>query len=155
MQIHLIAVGQRMDDWVNQGFTEFSKRLPPECRINLIEIPPNKRTKNSDISRVIEEEGERLLAAVPARSQVIALDVNGKSWSTEQLAEQLQSWLAEGRDIALLVGGPDGLSDKCRARAELSWSLSKLTLPHPLVRVVIAEQVYRAWSITKGHPYHR
>ena len=155
MQIHLIAVGQRMDDWVNRGFTEFSKRLPPECRINLIEIPPNKRTKNSDISRVIEEEGERLLAAVPARTRVIALDVNGKSWSTEQLAEQLQSWLAEGRDIVLLVGGPDGLSDKCRNRAELSWSLSNLTLPHPLVRVVIAEQIYRAWSITKGHPYHR
>ena len=155
MQIHLIAVGQRMDDWVNQGFSEFSKRLPPECRINLIEIPPNKRTKNSDISRVIEEEGERLLAAVPARSRVIALEVNGKSWSTEQLAGQLQNWLAEGRDIALLVGGPDGLSDKCRDRAELSWSLSNLTLPHPLVRVVIAEQIYRAWSITKGHPYHR
>ena len=155
MQIHLIAVGQRMDDWVSRGFVEFSKRLPPECKINLIEVPPNKRTKNSDISRVIEEEGERLLAAVPNRAQIVALDVNGKQWSTEQLAEQLQAWLADGRDIALLIGGPDGLSEKCRAEAQICWSLSKLTLPHPLVRVVLAEQIYRAWSITKGHPYHR
>lgn len=144
-----------MDDWVNQGFAEFSKRLPPECRIKLIEIPPNKRTKNSDIARVIEEEGERLLAAVPARALVITLDINGKHWSTDQLADQLQNWLAEGRDIALLVGGPDGLSGKCKARAEISWSLSNLTLPHPLVRVVLAEQIYRAWTILKGHPYHR
>jgi len=155
MQIHLIAVGQRLDDWVNQGFTEFARRLPPECRINLVEIAPNKRTKNSDMSRVIEEEGERLLAAVPARSHVIALDANGKQWSTPQLAEQLDYWLGDGRDMTLLVGGPDGLSERCKSVAESHWSLSRLTLPHPLVRVLIAEQIYRAWSILKGHPYHR
>ena len=155
MQIHMIAIGQRLDDWVNQGFTEFSKRLPPECRINLIEVTPNKRTKNSDIARVIEEEGQRILAAIPARSHVVALDVDGKQWSTEQLAGQLEQWLGDGRDIALLIGGPDGLSSACKAKAESHWSLSKLTLPHPLVRVVIAEQIYRAWSIIKGHPYHR
>ena len=155
MQIHLIAVGQRLDDWVNQGFTEFAKRLPPECRINLIEVAPNKRTKNSDISRVIEEEGERLLGAVPPRSHIIALDAGGKQWSTPQLADQMGNWLGDGRDISLLVGGPDGLSDKCKTTAETHWSLSKLTLPHPLVRVLIAEQIYRAWSILKGHPYHR
>ena len=155
MQIHLIAVGQRLDDWVNQGVGEFAKRLPPECRINLIEVAPNKRTKNSDISRVIEEEGERLLAAVPARSHLIALDSGGKQWSTEQLADQLDHWLGDGRDVSLLVGGPDGLSDRCKTAAETLWSLSKLTLPHPLVRVLIAEQIYRAWSILKGHPYHR
>lgn len=155
MQIHIIAIGQRLDDWVNQGFAEFAKRLPPECRINLIEVAPNKRTKNSDISRVIEEEGQRLLAAVPARSHIVSMDVEAKQWSTEQLAGKLDQWLADGRDIALLIGGPDGLSAACKARAESSWSLSKLTLPHPLVRVVIAEQIYRAWSILKGHPYHR
>ena len=155
MQIHLIAVGQRLDDWVNRGFSEFAKRLPPECRINLIEVPPNKRTKNSDISRVVEEEGDRLLAAVPARSHIIVLDAAGKQWSTEQLAGQLDHWLGDGRDIALLVGGPDGLSGRCKTTAETHWSLSNLTLPHPLVRVLVAEQIYRAWSILKGHPYHR
>jgi len=129
--------------------------MPPECRIHLIEVPPNKRTRNSDISRVIEEEGERLLAAVPARAQLIAMDITGKQWSTEQLSDNMARWMGEGRDIALLVGGPDGLSEKCKTRAELRWSLSSLTLPHPLVRIVIAEQIYRAWTLLKGHPYHR
>jgi len=155
MQIHLIAVGQRLDDWVNQGFAEYAKRLPPECRLNLIEIPPNKRTRNSEVARIVAEEGERIVAAIPSRSQVVALDVNGKQWSTEQLSGQLDSWLGDGRDVALLVGGPDGLSEKCKTIASTHWSLSKLTLPHPLVRVLLAEQIYRAWTILKGHPYHR
>ena len=155
MQIHLIAIGQRLDTWVQQGFKEFVKRMPPECRINLVEVPPNKRTKNSDTQRIILEEGERLLAAIPPRSHVIALDASGKQWSTEQLADQLGNWLGDGRDIALLVGGPDGLSEQCKTTAESVWSLSKLTLPHPMVRIVLAEQIYRAWSILKGHPYHR
>jgi len=155
MQIHLIAVGQRLDVWVNQGFAEYAKRLPPECRLNLIEIPPNKRTRNSDIARIVSEEGERIIAAIPSRSQVVALDVNGKQWSTEQLSGQLDGWLGDGRDVALLVGGPDGLSESCKKLASTHWSLSKLTLPHPLVRVLLAEQIYRAWTILKGHPYHR
>jgi len=155
MQIHLIAVGNRLDDWVNRGFEEFSKRMPPECRLHLIEVPPSKRTRNSDISRIIEEEGERLLAAVPGRSQIIAMDIAGKQWSTEQLSENMARWMGEGRDMSLLVGGPDGLSEKCKNRADLRWSLSSLTLPHPLVRIVIAEQIYRAWTLLKGHPYHR
>ena len=155
MQIHLIAIGQRLDSWVTEGFKEFAKRLPQECRINLVEIAASKRTKNSDIPRIIEEEGERLLAAVPPRSHLIALDAQGQQWSTQQLADKLDQWLADGRDISLIIGGPDGLSEKCKSRAESRWSLSLLTLPHPLVRVVIAEQIYRAWSILKGHPYHR
>ena len=155
MQIHLIAIGHRLDAWVNQGYEEFAKRLPPECRLNLIELAPNKRTKNTDINRAIQEEGERLIAAIPARARVFALDVAGKQWSTEQLAQHMSDWMADGRDIALLVGGPDGLSDRCKEMAEISLSVSRLTFPHPLVRIIIAEQVYRAWSILKGHPYHR
>lgn len=155
MQIYLIAIGQRLDDWVNQGYQEFAKRLPPECRLHLIELPANKRTKNTDIQRAIRDEGERLLAAIPANTQVYAMDATGQQWSTERLAAQLDQWLNDGRDVALLVGGPDGLSEPCKARANASLSLSSMTFPHPLVRIIIAEQIYRAWSILKGHPYHR
>jgi 23S rRNA (pseudouridine1915-N3)-methyltransferase len=155
MQIYLITIGQRLDDWVNQGYQEFAKRLPPECRLHLIELPANKRTKNTDIQRAIRDEGERLLAAIPANTQVYAMDATGQQWSTERLAAQLDQWLNDGRDVALLVGGPDGLSEPCKARANASLSLSSMTFPHPLVRIIIAEQIYRAWSILKGHPYHR
>lgn len=155
MQIHLLSVGTRMPGWVQTGFAEYAKRLPHECRLKLVEIAPAKRGKNPDLERIRREEGERLLAAVPRDAAVIALEVGGRSWSTEQLAERLRGWLQDGRDLALLVGGPDGLPAACRERAELQWSLSSLTLPHPLVRVVLAEQFYRAWSLVSGHPYHR
>ena len=140
---------------MKQAYDEFAKRLPHECRLQLIEIPANKRTKNTDVQRVIKEEGERLLAAIPSNSLVYALDSAGQQWSTEKLAKQMEQWLVDGRDIALLIGGPDGLSEQCKLRADASLSLSKLTFPHPLVRIIIAEQIYRAWSILKGHPYHR
>ena len=155
MQIYLIAIGQRMDAWVQQAYDEFAKRLPHECRLKLIEIPANKRTKNTDLKRIIKDEGERLLAAIPSNSLVYALDAAGQQWSTEKLANQLEQWFVDGRNIVLLVGGPDGLSEQCKFRAEACLSLSKLTFPHPLVRIIIAEQIYRAWSIFKGHPYHR
>ena len=155
MQIHLLAVGNRMPAWVEAGFNEYAKRLPRECRLQLVEIAPAKRGKHPDVERIRREEGERLLAAVPRDARTIALEVEGRAWSTEQLADRLRDWLQDGRDLALLVGGPDGLSAACRDRAELKWSLSPLTLPHPLVRVVLAEQLYRAWSIISGHPYHR
>jgi len=155
MHIHLIAIGHRLDSWVNQGFSEFAKRMPPECRLNLVEIAPNKRTKNMDMGRALEEESDRLIAAIPARTLVVTLDVSGIQLSTPQLANKMQEWLAGGRDIAILIGGPDGLSEKCRSMANLSISLSRLTFPHPLVRIIIAEQIYRAWTILKGHPYHR
>jgi 23S rRNA (pseudouridine1915-N3)-methyltransferase len=155
MQIHLIAVGVRMPAWVQQGYTEFARRLPPEMQLRLVEIPPGRRGKGADLKRAMREEGERMLKAIPKGARVLALDVRGKGWSTEQLAEQLRRWLADGRDLALLVGGPEGLASPCLGAAKGRWSLSPLTLPHPLVRVVLAEQLYRAWSILAGHPYHR
>lgn len=144
-----------MDGWVNEGFQEYAKRLPTECRLNLIEIPAGKRGKNADLERIMQQEGSRMLQAIPEQSLVIALDVKGNPWSTPQLSEQLAQWLPAGHDISLLVGGPEGLAPECLSRAKQRWSLSALTLPHPLVRIVVAEQLYRAWSILKGHPYHR
>lgn len=155
MQIHLLAVGNRMPEWVTTGFNEYARRLPHECRLNLVEIAPAKRGKNPDIERIKRDEGERILAALPRHARSIALEVEGRAWTTPQLAQHMQIWMAEGQDVALLVGGPDGLSPACRERADQWWSLSPLTLPHPLVRVVLAEQLYRAWSIITGHPYHR
>ena len=144
-----------MPAWVEQGFDEFVRRMPPECRLNLIEVNAAKRSKSSDLARLIKQEGERMLAAIPKNCQVWALDVMGKQWTTEQLASQLEEWMQSGQDIALLVGGPEGLADACQQQAKAKWSLSKLTLPHPLVRIVVAEQLYRAISIIKNHPYHK
>ncbi len=155
MNIHLIAVGDRMPAWVQQGYDEYARRMPRECTLRLIEIAPGKRGRNADIARAMREEGQRMLAAIPKGTRVIALEVNGRDWSTEQLATQLEGWMGGGQDIALLVGGPEGLSDEARAAASQQWSLSPLTLPHPLVRVILAEQLYRAWSILRNHPYHR
>ncbi|SCZ50784.1 23S rRNA (pseudouridine(1915)-N(3))-methyltransferase RlmH [Thiohalomonas denitrificans] len=155
MRIHLIAAGTRMPGWVEEGFREYARRLPGECALQLTEIPLGKRTKNADIDRLRRHEGERMAAAIPKGALTVALEVTGRPWSTEQLSERLAQWLAEGRDMALLIGGPEGLDPEVSRRAEQQWSLSPLTLPHPLVRVVVAEQLYRAWTLLKGHPYHR
>ncbi|MFZ5621701.1 MAG: 23S rRNA (pseudouridine(1915)-N(3))-methyltransferase RlmH [Pseudomonadota bacterium] len=155
MHIHLIAVGDRMPAWVEAGYGEYAKRLPRECALRLVEIAPGRRGRNADVARIVRDEGERMLAAIPRDCHVIALEVGGRSWSTPQLAVQLEGWMHSGRDVALLVGGPEGLDDACRARADQLWSLSALTLPHPLVRIVLAEALYRAWSVMAGHPYHR
>ncbi len=155
MVIHLIAVGEKMPSWVQSGFSEYARRMRGNCSLRLVEIAAPKRGKNADIARIKRDEGKKILAAIPAGSQVIALEVGGKSWSTTDLSAQLQRWLNDGSDIALLVGGPDGLSEDCLQRANQQWSLSRLTLPHPLVRIVLAEQLYRAQSILNNHPYHR
>lgn len=144
-----------MPRWVQEGFEHYAKRLPPTCRLRLVEVPAGRRGKNADVARLVHEETQRLLAATPERARVIALEVTGRAWSTQALASRLDAWLHEGRDVALLVGGPDGLGDAARAAASLTWSLSPLTLPHPMVRVLLAEQLYRAWSILQNHPYHR
>lgn len=155
MRIHLICVGQRMDAWVSEGYQEYAQRLPPECALNLIELPLAQRSKSIDTARVMRKEGEAILAKIPKGSRLIALDVRGAEWTTEQLSAELQNWMQDGRDVTLVVGGPDGLAPEVLAKCEGRWSLSRLTFPHPLVRVVLAEQIYRAWSILRNHPYHR
>lgn len=155
MRIHLLAVGRRLPAWVQAGYAEFSRRLPPECRLILTEIEPGARGKGRDPQRAMTEEGARLLAALPKAALVVALDEHGRQWSSAELAQRLQAWLQGGRDVALLIGGADGLAPEVKARAEARWSLSRLTLPHALVRVLVAEQLYRAWSILTQHPYHR
>jgi 23S rRNA (pseudouridine1915-N3)-methyltransferase len=144
-----------MPEWVSQGYNEYARRMPPELSLDLVEIPLAHRGKNPDIPRLMQREGDAILAALGPRDRVIALEVGGRNWSTEKLAGQLESWQLDGRDVSFLVGGPDGLADVCRDRADQLWSLSALTLPHPLVRILLAEQLYRAWSVTRNHPYHR
>lgn len=144
-----------MPSWVQQGYDEYAKRLPRECELVLKEISPGKRTKNSDIARIVKDEGERMAAAIPQSTHIVTLDIPGKPWTTPELAVAMQRWLESGQTIALMVGGPEGLADAIKQRASESWSLSKLTFPHPLVRIVVAEQIYRAWSILQNHPYHR
>lgn len=155
MRIHLIAAGTKMPSWVQEGYEDYAARLPSECKLLLKEIPLGASRAGGDARKAVQEEGARMLAALPEGAGVTALDVHGKALDTEALAKQLNQWLQAGRDQALLVGGPDGLAPECLAKAALKWSLSPLTLPHGLVRVVVAEQLYRAWSILKNHPYHR
>lgn len=155
MKIRLIAVGTKMPGWVTEGYQEYSKRLPADFQLELVELAPGHRGKGADTARAIRSEGDAMLAAIPKGDRVIALCVDGKNWSTERLAEQAAEWRMEGFNISLLVGGPDGLDPRCVAEADQRWSLSALTLPHPLVRIVLAEQIYRAWTLLQGHPYHK
>jgi len=155
MRLSIIAMGGKMPPWVDQGVKEYDRRMPRELKVQWREIPLVRRGKDTSPEMLRSREGEKILKAIPSGDRVIALDVRGKSWSTEQLAEQLQDWQMSGDNYSLLIGGPDGLSGECLARADKRWSLSDLTLPHPLVRILLAEQLYRAWTITANHPYHR
>ena len=155
MRISVITVGTRMPAWVSQGIAEYSKRLPRELQLVWREIPLARRGKDSAAQQMCASEGEQILKAIAPGERVIALDVTGQRLSTEQLARQLESWQMSGDNYSVLIGGPDGLSPACLARADQRWSLSDLTLPHPLVRVLLVEQLYRAWTITVNHPYHR
>jgi 23S rRNA (pseudouridine1915-N3)-methyltransferase len=155
VRIHLIAAGTRMPVWVDDGFRDYAGRMPPECKLLLKEIPLGAARAGGDARKAMQEEGAAMLAALPDGAGITALDVRGKVLDTEALAKLLNRWLQEGRDQALLIGGPEGLAPACLAKAESRLSLSALTLPHALVRVVMAEQIYRAWSILKNHPYHR
>lgn len=155
MRIHLIAVGSRTPRWVDEGYHSFAKRLPRECALTLCEVATARRSKAEGIARAVEREGASMRAAVPRGARVVALDERGKQWTTRQLSDKLAGWLQSGQDTALLIGGPDGLAGECRDAAQELWSLSSLTLPHALVRIMVAEQIYRAWSVLQRHPYHR
>jgi 23S rRNA (pseudouridine1915-N3)-methyltransferase len=155
MKARLLAVGTGMPGWVQQGYAEYAKRLSHWLPIELVEISPGLRGKNRDTARALADEGRRLLEAIPPGSRVVLLDGRGKPYSSEALAERLAAWRMQGQDLVFLIGGPEGFADEVVVRADERWSLGPLTLPHPLVRIVLAEQLYRAASLLANHPYHR
>ena len=158
MKIRIVSIGQKMPHWVITGFEDYLKRIQPFVQTQVVELPMAKRNKNdsaSDILKYCQIEGESILNALKPNDILIALEVGGRELTTEKLANTMQNWMLEGQDIVLAIGGPDGLSDQVRQAAAWHWSLSKLTMPHPLVRVLLIEQLYRAMSINHNHPYHR
>ncbi len=155
MELIIAAVGTHMPDWVDTAFAEYQKRMPRETRVRLLELKPEKRDGGKSALQIMSLEAARISAALPKGCYQIVLDERGKQLSSVALADALQNWLTGGRDVALIIGGADGLAPEIKARADLTWSLSALTLPHALVRVILAEQLYRAVSILHHHPYHR
>jgi 23S rRNA (pseudouridine1915-N3)-methyltransferase len=155
LKCRLIAAGTRLPEWINLGFEDYRRRLRTPLVLELQEIAVATRRAGDDSKRAVHREGADMLALIGREDYVVALEVGAKMMSTEQLSAWLQERLRAARPLALLIGGPDGLSPECRERADQSWSLSPLTLPHGLVRVVVAEQIYRAMSLNAGHPYHR
>ena len=155
MNLTVAAVGTRMPAWVQEAWQEYARRFPRGMSLQLKEIPLARRSRNADIAALRQAEGDALLAAVPQGYRVIALDERGKQWSTLELAGQMENWMREEKGVCFLVGGPDGLPQQCRDQAQNTWSLGRLTLPHPMIRALLAEQLYRAWTVTQNHPYHR
>jgi len=154
VKLRLVAVGTRLPDWVTAGFAEYARRLPRTMPLQLVEVPATNR-RNQSLGQIRGEEAAKLLAQVAADDWVVALEVEGKTCSTEKLAEKLDGWRMQGRDVKFLVGGADGLAEDCLTRANEAISLSAFTFPHALVRVILAEQLYRAWTLLTSHPYHR
>ena len=144
-----------MPAWVKQGYDEYAKRIGPEMSLVLTEVAAEKRTKTTDTKRLLEKEMKKIQQAMPANSYVIALDKTGQSWSTEKLAQQMDGWLQMGQNICFLIGGPEGLTREMVQQADMCLSFSAMTFPHPLMRVIVAEQLYRASSVLKNHPYHK
>ena len=155
MKINLIAIGVNMPDWVNDAFEEYRKRLPKSCQLHLKEINSKLSLKSIAAETIQQKETEQLMQACAADDLMIALDKEGLPWNTCELSQQLKNWQQTGKNVSLLVGGPEGLAKKLLPARTTCWSLSALTFPHPLVRVILAEQIYRAWTILQGHPYHR
>ena len=155
MRLIVVAAGTKLPDWVNAGFEEYAGRFTRDYKLELKEIALGQRSGSSPPAQAIAKEGEKMLAAIPQGAYVVAMQVGGKNISSEQLAQFLQQRARDGRDVVFCIGGPEGLAPEVDARAELKWSLSALTLPHALARVVVAEALYRAVMIIKGHPYHR
>jgi len=155
MLIEVISASSKQPDWVQAGFDSYARRLRGTCTMSLTEIPLPKRSGSTQSARLRQQEGSRMLAAVPTRARIVALDESGRRWNTLELKGRLERWLGGGRAVALLIGGPDGLAPECLERADERWAVSSLTLPHGLVRIVVAEAIYRAWSLLEQHPYHR
>ncbi len=155
MKARLVAVGERAPGWVAEGFGEYRKRLSHWLPLELVEIAPGLRGKGRDAARATQEEGQRVLAALPRDVHVVALDGRGRDWDSEALSQRLEHWRGQGRDLAFLIGGPEGHAAEVLDRADERWSLGPLTLPHMLVRLLVAEQLYRACAMLANHPYHR
>lgn len=155
MQLIIAAVGHKMPAWIETGFGEYAKRMPPECRIQLKEIKPIERSGSKTAEIVMAQERSKIEAALPKGSIMVALDERGKDISTKDLSKLLTQWQQSGRDVTFVIGGADGLDAGLKGNADLLIRISSLTLPHGMVRVLLAEQLYRAWSITENHPYHR
>ena len=155
LRLSLITASNRQPEWVDDGADDYAKRLRGRCTLEIKAVSLARRTASTPTERAVVDEGERLLALVPAGAHVVALLETGKPWSTKDLAKKLEGWMQRGAPVAFLVGGPDGLGPECVARANERWSLSNLTLPHGLVRILAAVALYRAWSLLENHPYHR
>ena len=155
MKLIILAVGHKMPAWITEGFNEYSKRMPREAKIELVEIKPEPRTTGKSVSQIMEAEAQRLQAALPKDVLRIVLDERGTHWTTRQLTQHMQDWLGGGRDVAFIIGGADGLHESVRSNANQLLALSAMVLPHGMVRVLLAEQMYRAHSLLHNHPYHR
>ena len=155
MHIRLLAVGDRQPAWVDQAFDEYATRLPRQWRFRCQAVATATRRKSGASDAAVKAESDRILGQISPSDYVILLDERGQQFSSRELAERLGIWQGLGRDLSFVIGGPDGVSADCAARSDLAWSLSRLTLPHGLARVMFAEQLYRAWTINNGHPYHR
>lgn len=155
MRITLIAVGHKMPAWVEAGFFDYAQRLKNDITLHLKEIPLQKRSDKNQIANARKKEDEQILQALEKCDYVVSLDIPGKQYGSEQLAQRLKCWQGQARHVGLIIGSPEGLGESVKTRTNEFWSLSKLTMPHPLVRIVVAEAIYRAWSINQNHPYHR
>ena len=154
MRLRVLAVGQKMPAWVEDGVAEYSRRMPKEYAVEWVDIAPAKRGKGSP-QRYREKEGEVILSRLAKTDLLVALDVSGSTISTEKISDRFDQWQMQGQHVTIVIGGPDGLDAAVLQRAAEQWSFGRITLPHPLVRIILAEQLYRAWSVQAGHPYHR
>ena len=155
MKLFILAVGNKMPEWITRGFLEYTKRMPREATIALVEIKPEPRTTGKSVAQIMESEAQRIEAALPKEVTRIVLDERGTPWTTKQMSQKMQDWLGGGRDVAFIIGGADGLHESVRSGAHQLLALSALTLPHGMVRIILAEQLYRAYSLLHNHPYHR
>lgn len=155
MNIYVVAIGKSMPSWVSSGWHEYQQRMPADYQLHLIEIAAERRTKQADLKKIATKEENKLIDAIPKGAICVALDRTGKTIDTKTLAKNLQTWHDISQDICFIIGGPEGLSDSFLRQSDRIWSLSALTLPHPMVRLILSEQIFRAWSIIVNHPYHR